>query len=64
MGSMGSQGVRHNLVTKQRQPKERDRGASLLLSVKDLPAMQGTQVWSLIGEKPTCHGATKRVHND
>ena len=25
--------------------------------------MQGTQVWALVWEDPTCHGATKPVHN-
>ena len=34
MGSMGSQRVGHSLVTKQRQPKERDRRASLLAQCK------------------------------
>ena len=26
--------------------------------------MQGTQVWSLVWEDPTCHGATKPMHHN
>ena len=40
------------------------KGFPWWLSAKRIPLpMQGTWVWTLIREDPTCHGATKQVHH-
>ena len=34
------------------------------LAVQNLPTNEGVQVWFLVWEDPTCHGATKPVHHN
>ena len=44
--------------------KKRELGTSLVAQwLRICLPMQGTRVWALVREDPTCHGATKPVHN-
>ena len=48
----------------QRFLKNWTRGASLVAQwLRIHLPMQGTRVWALVQEDPTCHGATKSVHH-
>ena len=45
--------------------KNKEEGASLVAQwLKICPPMQGTRVWALVREDPTCRGATKPVHHN
>ena len=44
---------------------EMSYGASLVVQwLRILLAMQGTRIWFLVQEDPTCHGANKPVHHN
>ena len=52
-------------LKKKKQSKAKIHSASLVVQwLRIRLPMQGTQVWSLVWEDPTCHGTTKSVcHN-